>query len=266
VLKKAALPTAAADAGFLATYLFLFSGDPTSGTTNDSLFYFGGMTNITWWKEDLIIALRSVGVPGPVRLLCILAVFAIFFFTIYLLPFTIGYIREFILVVTKKHEFDFARITVYAAALVGFVLMMFLSYDGHSQVYFGTATTAFVPLISFWFFEDREEITSGAVKVLFRVCCVWFFDPCRLGCDRGVISNVFVGFDYKHIVFLRIGIISSYGSAAYRYCDYSLVDIIFRKGQQKILELAGVVHDFEFDVISCPDSICNPCARFCETF
>ena len=175
VLKKAALPTAASDLGFLATYMFLFSGDPTSGTTNDSLFYFGGMTNITWWKEDLIIALRSVGVPGPVRLLCILAVFAIFFFTIYLLPFTIGYIREFILVVTKKHEFDFARITVYAAALVGFVLMMFLSYDGHSQVYFGTATTAFVPLISFWFFEDREEITSGAVKVLFRVCCVWFF-------------------------------------------------------------------------------------------
>lgn len=175
VLKKAAVPTIASDAGFLATYMFLFSGDPTSGATNDSLFYFGGMTNITWWKEDLIIALRSVGVPGPVRLLCILAVFAIFFFTIYLLPFAIGYLREFILVVTKKHGFDFARITVYASALVGFVLMMFLSYDGHSQVYFGTATTAFAPLIAFWFFEEREEMTSRTVRVLYKACCIWFF-------------------------------------------------------------------------------------------
>lgn len=175
VIRKAAVPTAAADIGFLATYLFLFSGDPTSGTTNDSLFYFGGMTNITWWKEDLIIALRSIGVPGPVRLICILAVFAIFFFTIYLLAFAVGYIREFILVVTKKHDFDFARITVYAAAIVGFVLMMFLSYDGHSQVYFGTATTAFAPIIAFWFFEDKEEITSKAVRVLFRISVIWFF-------------------------------------------------------------------------------------------
>jgi hypothetical protein len=53
--------------------------------------------------------------------------------------------------------------------------MMFLSYEGHSQVYFGTATTAMAPLIAFWFFEDRESISSGVVSFLYKASCIWFF-------------------------------------------------------------------------------------------
>ena len=175
VLRIAALPTATISAGFIATYMFLLGSDPTSGATNETLINFGRMTGICFWKYPLIESLQKIGIPGPVRLLCILAVFACFFFTIYTIAFAAGYIREFVLIVTKKKDYDFARVCVYATALVGFVLMMFLSYEGHSQVYFGTATTAFAPLIAFWFIEDRPSFKSKPVIFLYKASLVWFF-------------------------------------------------------------------------------------------
>ena len=162
-------------AGFIIVFiLFIWSSNATEAG-DSSLFRFGKMTNICFWKDGLIESLRSIGIPGPVRLLAILAVFFLFYFTIYALPFAFGYIREFCLVVSKKKPFSFAMVTAYASALVGFVLMMFLNYNGHSQVYFGTVTTTFAPLIAIRFFEDFPDMTSKTMKTIYKLSLVWFF-------------------------------------------------------------------------------------------
>lgn len=162
-------------AGFVIVFMLLIGSSNATEAGDATLLRFGKMTNICYWKEGLIEALRSVGVPGPVRLLAILAVFFLFYFTIYALPFAFGYIREFCLVVSKKKAFSFALVTAYAAALAGFVLMMFLNYNGHSQVYFGTVTTTFAPLIAFRFFEDFPDMRLRATRVICQISIAWFF-------------------------------------------------------------------------------------------
>jgi hypothetical protein len=71
-------------------------------------------------------------------------------------------------------DYDIAKVTVYAAAFVGFMLMMLLSYYGHSQIYFGTVTVMFAPLIAFWFFEDTESAHAGWMRNLRKLSYVCF--------------------------------------------------------------------------------------------
>lgn len=179
ILRKVSLAEAAPAAvlsglGFFMIYRFLLSSNQAAGT-GDSVLSFGHMTGICFWKGSLIDLLQGMGIPSPVRLIIILMVFAAFFFTVYTLPFAVGYIRELFLVIAGRKDYDFARVSVYAAALIGFVLMMFLNYSGHSQIYFGTVLAAFAPLIAFWFFEDRDMMTGKAMKALRTLCAVWFF-------------------------------------------------------------------------------------------
>ena len=161
--------------GFVFVFKLLIGSSNATEAGDNSLFRFGKMTNICFWKDGLIECLRSIGIPGPVRLLAILAVFFLFYFTIFALPFAFGYLREFFLVVSKKKAFNFASVLVYAATLVGFVLMMFLNYNGHSQVYFGTVTSTFAPLIALRFFEDFPNMQTKAMKGICKICIVWFF-------------------------------------------------------------------------------------------
>ena len=77
--------------------------------------------------------------------------------TIYFVPFCIGYIRELILVIGGRKPFEPHRVLVYAAAMVGFILMMIMNYSGHSQIYFGLVTVFLVPMIALWFVEDLED-------------------------------------------------------------------------------------------------------------
>ncbi|HHW94870.1 MAG TPA: hypothetical protein GX736_02935 [Mogibacterium sp.] len=162
---------------FYLVYKTIITSGTTSGSRNGTIFVFGKMTNICFWKKPLIEFLQGIGVPSQVRLLVILFFFYMFFFTIYALPVAVGYIRELFLVVSKKKEFDFAGVTVYAALLVGFVMMMFLSYSGHSQVYFGIVSVAFAPIVAFRFFEDVEldserkwmKSLAKALKVIFII-------------------------------------------------------------------------------------------------
>lgn len=161
--------------GFTLVFTLLIGSNNATEAGDSSMFRFGKMTNICFWKDGLIAALKSIGIPSQIRLLAILAVFFLFYFTIYALPFAFGYVREFCLVISKKKPFSFAVVLIYAAALVGFVLMMFLNYNGHSQVYFGTVTTTFAPLIAFRFFEDFLDMRSKAMKVTCKACTVWFF-------------------------------------------------------------------------------------------
>ena len=161
--------------GFIIIFVLFIGGDNATEAGDASILRFGKMTNICFWKDGLIEALKSAGIPSSVRLLAILAVFFLFYFTIYALPFAFGYLREFCLVVSKKKTFSFGVITAYAAALVGFVLMMFLNYYGHSQAYFGAVTTAFAPLIAFRFLEDLPDMTSKTMTVICKASAVWFF-------------------------------------------------------------------------------------------
>jgi hypothetical protein len=119
--------------------------------------------------------MKQFGIPSTLRLLVILAVFAIFFFTIYTLPLLIGYLRELVLVLSKKKDFIFAKVAVYGSFLVGLILMMFTGYPGNSQIYFGTITAAFTPLIAFWFFEDAAESKAPTMKFFFNASRIWFF-------------------------------------------------------------------------------------------
>ncbi len=160
---------------FYFIYTNIVSSKFSTGTSAGSIFAFGKITNILFWKKPLIEFLTGIGIPSIARLLVILLLFAIFFFTVYTIPAAIGYIRELYLVISRKKEFDFARVNIYAAFLVGLVLLMFLSYSGHSEIYFGLISTVFAPLIAFWFFEDIEldsekrymKRLSSGLKVLF---------------------------------------------------------------------------------------------------
>ena len=199
ILRKVSIAAAAPPAllsglGFFAIYRFLLSSEQAAGT-GDSVISFGHMTGICFWKDNLIELLKGMGIPSSARLLVILMVFTAFFLSAYTLPFAVGYIRELVLVIAGRKKYDFARVTVYAAALIGFVLMMFLNYSGHSQIYFGTVLAAFAPLIAFWFLEDRENMTSAFMKALRIICAVWFFaviiaTSATMALDiRGMIPN-----------------------------------------------------------------------------
>ena len=173
--KEALMPTLFPSAGFFFVYQFLLALNGSNGVGGDSIFSFGKIVGVCFWKSGVTKILKGMGVPSSLRMVLIMGLFLVFFFTAYALPFAVGYIRELILVVKGDKEYDFARVTVYASAFVGFVAMMLLRYSGHSQVYFGVATLIFAPLIVFWFFEDREDITSKAVKALLVLSKVWFF-------------------------------------------------------------------------------------------
>ncbi len=173
--RRRILATLLVSIGFSTIYLFLMDSDATSGVDGESVFSFGKVTGLCFWKPDLIAYLEGIGIPSKIRLICILLVFAVSFFTIYLLPFTIGYLRELVLVLQKRKDYDFTRVSVYAAAIVGFVLMMFLRYSGHSQIYFGTVLFAFAPLIAFWFFEDVGKDSVKWMKALWRLSTITFF-------------------------------------------------------------------------------------------
>lgn len=161
--------------GFYIVYKLIIGTDGSAGVGGESIFGVGDITGLCFWKGPLTEILKNAGIPYMLRLLIILILFCVSFFTIYLLPFAIGYIREFILTVRGHKEYDIARITVYASAFVGFFLVMLLRYSGHSQIYFGTVTAVFSALISFWFFEDVSSGSYSWTRILKKVAIVAFF-------------------------------------------------------------------------------------------
>ena len=173
--KEALIPTLFPSAGFFFVYQFLLALNGSNGVGGDSIFAFGKIVGVCFWKSSVTDMLKGMGIPSSLRLVIIMLIFLAAFFTAYALPFAVGYIRELILVVKGDKDYDFAKVTIYASALVGFIAMMLLRYSGHSQVYFGAATLVFAPLIVFWFFEDKEDITSKGVSALMTVSKVWFF-------------------------------------------------------------------------------------------
>ncbi|MBR3124359.1 MAG: hypothetical protein IKF42_02880 [Mogibacterium sp.] len=160
--------------GFFIVYKLILGSGGTSGIGGESIIGFGDVIGLSFWKAGLIDIMNRAGFPYILRLAVVFMVFAVFFFSIYLVPFVIGYIRELVLVLKGDREYDIAKVTVYAAAFVGFFLMMILSYYGHSQIYFGTVTVMFAPLIAFWFLEDTESGSARWMRGLRRFSYICF--------------------------------------------------------------------------------------------
>lgn len=173
---KTCLPIILMTAGFILIYYVILGSKGQSNASGNSMFEFATITDIAFWKKPLVLFLKSLSIPGPVRLGIVLIVFMMFFFTAFFLPFCIGYVRELVLVLSGRKEFNFTRIIVYAAAAAGFIALFILNYSGHSQVYFGLVTAFLAPIIAFWFFEDMEERKSSSkpAKLIYNITITIF--------------------------------------------------------------------------------------------
>ncbi|MCF0144912.1 MAG: hypothetical protein HUJ79_07480, partial [Firmicutes bacterium] len=150
------LPILIVTAGFLIIYVFILGSKGQTNGGGNSIFALATIVDVCFYKSSVVALLKGFGLPTIVRLAVLLVIFMIFTLTAFIIPFTVGYIREFVLVVLGKKEFGFAQVMVYAACLAGFAAMFIMNYSGHSQVYFGYAAVFMAPLVSFRFFEDME--------------------------------------------------------------------------------------------------------------
>ena len=154
---KMLLPAVALTAGFLFIYFTVLGAGGQVNQAGGASIEFCAISNIAFWKKALVGLMKAYGIPKILRLPVVFGVFMMFFFTVFLVPFCLGYGRELFLVLSGRKEFDPPRVLVYAMAFVGFAVMMMLHYTGHNEIYFGLVTVAFAPIISFWFIEDMED-------------------------------------------------------------------------------------------------------------
>ena len=154
---KMMLPAVVLTAGFLFIYFTVLGASGQVNQAGGASIEFCAISNIAFWKKALVGLMKAWGIPKILRLPVVFGVFMMFFFTVFFVPFCIGYVRELFLVLSGKKGYDPVRILVYAMAFVGFAAMMMLHYTGHNEIYFGLVTVAFAPVISFWFIEDMED-------------------------------------------------------------------------------------------------------------
>ncbi len=151
--------------GFVFIYIEILGSKGQTNGGGDSIIALANITNICFWKKPLIASLKALGIPSPVRLAIVFVVFLAFYLTAFFLPFCIGYIRELVLVLSGRKDFEVSRVFIYAVFMVGFVAMFMLNYSGHSQIYFGLVSVFYAPLIAFWLFEDLDSCNYPAGSV-----------------------------------------------------------------------------------------------------
>ena len=172
---KTIFPILLMTVGFLIIYVTILGSKGQSNAGGSSIFAFATIASVTFYKYPLVAFLKGIGIPKVIRLGVLLTVFMVFTLTAFILPFAAGYIRELVLVFSGRKDYEFTRILVYAACLVGFAAMFVMNYSGHSQVYFGYAAILLVPLVSFWFFEDLEDnkgLLMNIVRGIFVACLI----------------------------------------------------------------------------------------------
>ena len=163
---KNVLPTLVITAGFLLIYILILGMKGQSNGSGSSFIAFATVADIAFFKKPLVLLLKNIGLPKIIRLGVVFAVFMLFLLTAFLIPYIVSFGRDFVLIVSGKKSYNFIKITVYAASLVGLIGMFILNYSGHSQVYFGFVSIAFAPLISFWLFEDLSSCDIIWFKLL----------------------------------------------------------------------------------------------------
>lgn len=171
ILKKCPLrlivPLLAFASVFLLVYITVLGSKGGSNGSATSLFALATITKVNFWRNPFFSLMTKYGLPKKVILVMIVFIFFVSFWSIFFIPFVIGYIREFILVITKKKEFDYSRVLLYAVVFIGILLMMILNYSGHSQIYFGLTAIFIAPFIAFSYIEDMEERENNGHRILF---------------------------------------------------------------------------------------------------
>lgn len=191
-----AVPLTIITIGFILIYTTILGSKGQANGNGDSIISLATIINVSFWKKSLIATMKGLHLPLIIRYCILFITFLAFFFTVFFAPFCIGYIRELILVLSERKDFDFTRVTVYAATFVGLLAMFLLNYSGHSQIYFGLVSLYFAPIISFWFLEDIE----GKNPILFKSVVAVF-------CASLVCTSSLLGTYYIHNI---KGVISSY--------------------------------------------------------
>ena len=198
---KTIVPLIVTSAGFVVVYKTVLGSKGQSNASGSSVIAFAKITDIAFWKEPLIEMMKAHGTPQIVMYAVLMTVFMIFFLSAFFLPFCIGYVRELIVVLSGKKEYDPAKVLVYAEIAVGIVAMFLLNYSGHSQIYFGLVSAFLAPAVAFWFIEDMEDVKdrSPLARNTMKACvsvmaAVIVFTSCTLAvyyskCINGAISS-----------------------------------------------------------------------------
>lgn len=180
---------------FLLVYMTVLGSKGGSNSSGQSVIALATVMNVSFWKKPLLSKLLSMGIPKMISLAIIMVVYLMFFWTVYFIPVVIGYIREFVLVITGRKDYDSPRIFIYAAIFVGMVLLMLLNYSGHSQIYFGFIPIFFAPIVAYNFIEDMEDkiISDGgksfavrSTKVIVAICAILL-----------VLTSISLAVDYR---------------------------------------------------------------------
>ncbi len=106
---KTILPILIITAGFLLVYITVLSGKGMSNAGGDSIFALATIANLSFFRDVLILFMNELGLPKIIRLGIMFVVFMIFMLTAYVLPFTIGYIRELHSGFQRKERIRFFR-------------------------------------------------------------------------------------------------------------------------------------------------------------
>lgn len=173
---KLIMPLLIMSAAFLVIYVVILGSKGQSGV-EESPFGLARIMGIWFLKNPLTIWMKGLGIPLAGRYLVLILVFTFFMLTTFFLPFVIGYVREFIYVITGRKDFYFPRIVIYACFLGGYIAMMILRFNGRSQIYFGFIALFFAVLIAIWFFEDiqnNRKIPARALRAFFALTLVFF--------------------------------------------------------------------------------------------
>lgn len=244
--KRMAAATLLSVLSFILIYLFVLEAEHENAS-GGSVLNLGEVTDLFFLKNGIMQLGDAAHLPRMLTLLILLAIFTVFFFTAFLVPFAVGYIRELILVLSGKRDYCFSRITVYASVAVGFIALIVLNFSGHSQVYFGFAACALVPAIAFWYFEDVREnkgLPTNAVRAIFLVSLVFFSYTMGLygAKTAGVIERYYVSNgtrtetyrnlsrqEYEGLIWLRDNTEKDALCASDRYNSVSMKDYDYRK-------------------------------------
>ena len=169
---KTFAPLLCMTAGFALVYFTVLGSKGQANASGKSIIALAKIADISFWKYPLVDALKAHGVPTMAIYGVTMLVFMVFFLTVFFLPFCIGYIRELVLVLLGRKDYEPDKVLVYAACMVGLIAMFFLNYSGHSQVYFGLVSAFLAPYIAFRFLEDMEDLrgSSAFAKNALRIC------------------------------------------------------------------------------------------------
>lgn len=172
---RSAAPAMLITAGFLLIYKVVLGSKGQVNAAGDSVIALAKIADISFWKRPLVAMLKAAGIPTSIRLVIVLVVFMMFLLTVFFVPFCLGYIRELVLVLMKRKDYEVPKVLIYAVSAVGFIGMMLLNYSGHSQIYFGLVLTVLAPAVAFRFIEDLETASRTSAKarnVLRATLCI----------------------------------------------------------------------------------------------